>query len=258
MRGISQFLPENTNASRKRKADHVNVPEDAREWSIPALNPTCFNCSERVTQPLAPRGPCANPVCGFLGQGGFGSVFVGVPKDDKKDPVALKVCKHNHPNAGSLKGHIDKEINAMQKLSRVQSKHIVKYIAHWEDADCTTIVVPLLGDDIFTHIENQWKSKRKPLAEADLFDMVFQIVDAVKSMHDLNFCHFDIKLENINYKNKDPDCNQVQLIDLGLAVEMPPSGWPVRMPKVQGKRTHRGPHRGQPSHASMARINHTF
>lgn len=58
--------------------------------------------------------------------------------------------------------------------------------------------------------------EQKSLSESDAFDIVFQVSSALQALHAHNICHFDVKLENINYRTEDPSCRTICLIDLGM------------------------------------------
>lgn len=126
-----------------------------------------------------------------------------------------------------------REICLMRKLNEINNEHILRFIDAYYDEDTTTIVVSKLGEEVFARLTKESMGKSGQIfSEQDAFDILYQITDAVEAMHKNNVCHFDIKLENINYLTDDPTCKTICLIDMGMTRES--EKWPLEMEKQIG------------------------
>ena len=58
---------------------------------------------------------------------------------------------------------------------------------------------------------------RKNLGESAVCSIMDQLMHALAYMHKRNFCHRDLKLENVMYESPDPASLSIKLIDFGLS-----------------------------------------
>ena len=72
--------------------------------------------------------------------------------------------------------------------------------------------VQALGPDVGSLIKNL---PRDGLSRPSCFKFVYHVVENLRTLHEMNFVHADLKLENILIGKDDP--NEIYLIDFGLA-----------------------------------------
>ena len=140
---------------------------------------------------------------GRLGQGGMGTVFLGVSGDDRA--VAVKVLRDGlaDPDARRRFRH---ELDA---LRRVRGAHLVEVLDADVDADLPYLVtrfVPGTRLDDLVH-------RGGPLCNEDLATLARGLADALTTLHDAGVVHRDLTPGNVLVLDGQP-----HVIDLGLAI----------------------------------------
>jgi len=105
------------------------------------------------------------------------------------------------------------QIYSTGEISPIHDKENDKY----DDEDLTvrvyTIMENLSGDDLYYYMEQKKKGYNKPTVH-DTKIIIYKILKALECMYKTDYCHNDIKPENIMLKTKN-DFNTVKLVDFG-------------------------------------------
>jgi hypothetical protein len=152
--------------------------------------------------PLRPDDPARVGRCrlvGRLGQGGMGTVFLGVLPDDRA--VAVKVLREGLVDAESRR-RFRQELGALQ---RVRGAHVVEVLEADVDADHPWIVTRFVPGRRLDQVG--------PLAGEELRDLARGLADGLASVHDAGVVHRDVTPGNVLLVDGEP-----HLIDLGLAI----------------------------------------
>ena len=134
---------------------------------------------------------------GMKGQGGCGTVFEVVDKEDKQS-YALKFIKIKKSESEKLKKEYDKEIEVMKNIKN-------KYIIKWKDNFYDEInkgycIVMELCDGSLEDILEDYENG----LPIDIIKKIFiQLNEALKTMKYCGFIHRDLKPENILIKYTD-------------------------------------------------------
>ena len=141
-----------------------------------------------------------------LGKGGFGVVWKGSDVRTKK-PVAVKQLSKNTPG---ITVFIKRELRV---LGECEHANIVKLLEKVEDDKSYFIIMEYCNKgDLDTFM------KDRNVHFEECLGYMKDVATAVKSLHDKNVCHRDIKPTNILIKD-DGDGSFAKLADFGLARE---------------------------------------
>jgi len=146
-------------------------------------------------------------------RGGQAKVFLGSDLDTKK-LVAVKEYQC-HPKSIKSRGStceeqmLDKEITVLRKLRK--ASHSLTLLDVILESDGKTRLVTEYCNGANLHQYLVCGADRSEVAAKRL---VRKILVAVKEIHDLGYCHLDLKLENIIY---DEISDTVKVIDFGFA-----------------------------------------
>ena len=155
--------------------------------------------------PLRPSDPAQvgpHRLLARLGQGGMGTVYLGVSPDERA--VAVKVLRDGivDPSARRRFRH---ELDA---LRRVRGPHLVEVLDADVDADTPFLVTRFVPgtrlDDLVAHAG--------PLADDDLHSVARGLADALTALHAAGVVHRDLTPGNVLVLDGQP-----HVIDLGLA-----------------------------------------
>jgi len=110
--------------------------------------------------------------------------------------------------------------NELELLRYLDHPSITRLIESFEDAKSINMVIGMChGGDLTTK-----SGKSRLNSESSISIVLYQIIRAVKYLHDRGIAHRDIKVENIMFVSSDPASLRVQLIDFGLASMGKPVG----------------------------------
>ena len=160
--------------------------------------------------PLRPADPeVVGPhrLLGRLGQGGMGTVYLGVSPDERA--VAVKVLRDS-PLAGPGDGDARRRFRQeLEVLRRVRGPHLVEVLDADVDADLPYLVTRFVPgrrlDDLV--------AESGPLDDDALRLLARGVADALTTLHKAGVVHRDLTPGNVLVLDGSP-----QVIDLGLAV----------------------------------------
>ena len=155
--------------------------------------------------PLRPADPaCVGPhrLLGRLGQGGMGTVYLGVSPDERA--VAVKVLRDGFPDHDARR----RFRSELEALRRVRGPHLVEVLDADVEADLPYLVTRFVPgtrlDDLVT--------RTGPLPLEDLHRVARGLADALATLHAAGIVHRDLTPGNVLVLDGQP-----HVIDLGLA-----------------------------------------
>ena len=155
--------------------------------------------------PLRPSDPaCVGPhrLLGRLGQGGMGTVYLGVSPDDRA--VAVKVLRDGFPDPDARR----RFRHELEALRRVRGPHLVEVLDADVEADLPYLVTRFVPgtrlDDLVT--------RTGPLPLDELHQLARGLADALSTLHAAGIVHRDLTPGNVLVLDGQP-----HVIDLGLA-----------------------------------------
>ena len=145
-----------------------------------------------------------------IGQGKHGICYLAtyIEKKSKKSPIkcAVKILKpKNSIDMESFEKNLKREIFNMKKCKSCEN--IVRIIDCEEQEDSHYIFLEYCDQKLTDLIEMREKIKTKVLE-----DIIYEILNGIKFMHDNGIIHRDIKPDNILLKN-----GKIKICDLGLS-----------------------------------------
>ncbi|MEI6368984.1 MAG: protein kinase [Nostocales cyanobacterium ELA608] len=150
-----------------------------------------------------------------LGQGGFGTTFLA--KDTKRPGNPLCVVKQFTPASTDpatliiLKRLFDQEAVMLETLGK--HDQIPQLLAHIEEYQKFYIVQEYIkGNDLSDELISGQK-----MSEADVIQLLIEILEALEFVHKYKVIHRDIKPDNIRRRHLD---NTIFLIDFGAVKEV--------------------------------------
>mmetsp|Transcript_21650 Transcript_21650/g.50500 ORF Transcript_21650/g.50500 Transcript_21650/m.50500 type:complete len:610 (-) Transcript_21650:105-1934(-) len=149
-----------------------------------------------------------------LGQGSFGYIRPGVHKRSGQR-IAVKFVRRS--GAGKLYIQTFVEGGMWTFLLNMSIEHsntnVLKYYDFFTGPTILyTIMEELRGEDLLVYLR-----KHSPITEASSQSMVFQLLTALRHIHDVagvGIIHRDVKLENMRFRT--PACATLVLVDFGL------------------------------------------
>ena len=155
--------------------------------------------------PLRPSDPaCVGPhrLLGRLGQGGMGTVYLGVSPDERA--VAVKVLRDGLPDHEARR----RFRSELEALRRVRGPHLVEVLDADVEADLPYLVTRFVPgvrlDDLV--------ARTGPLPLEDLHRVARGLADALATLHAAGVVHRDLTPGNVLVLDGQP-----HVIDLGLA-----------------------------------------
>ncbi|VDK70720.1 unnamed protein product [Litomosoides sigmodontis] len=143
-----------------------------------------------------------------LGSGQFGTVYGGIHRKTGRCVAVKLINKMKFPTNKEAALRIEVDI-----LSKVKHPGVVAFQEMVETADRIFVVMEKLKGDM---LEMILCSEKGRLSERVTQFLVYQILIALRYLHNLNIVHCDLKPENILLAS-DSDFPQVKLCDFGFA-----------------------------------------
>ena len=143
-----------------------------------------------------------------LGEGIFGSVKLGVEKKTR-ERVAIKIIKKNKAKESDVE-LVRTEIDIMKLCHH---PNVVRLLDHFENAEYIFIVMEYIrGGSLSDYmIKKDYKFSEKRAAE-----LIYQIADGLKYLHNYGIIHRDLKPDNIMMTD-DTDKGKIKIMDFGLS-----------------------------------------
>lgn len=155
-----------------------------------------------------------------LGEGSFGQIYLAKDTAANSD-VALKIVETTPDQSQTTKTAL---LNELQLLRRIDSKdHVLRlYDLHVTQENSSTLFLLSMeyaqAGNLRKWLTKHSLDRKKCLSEG--LSLFLQICAGVKSIHDANLVHLDIKPENILlFKGENGDI-QAKVSDLGLALDL--------------------------------------
>ena len=148
---------------------------------------------------------------GVIGQGGMGSVYVGLHESVGRE-VAVKVIRNiDGPAAEQLRGRFAREAKVIGRLSH---DNLVTLYDYGEDQDGTLYLVMeyLRGQSLGARLR-----ERGAFPAVDAVRVTCQILAAIAEAHELGLVHRDLKPENVLLVPMKDGSERVKVLDFGIA-----------------------------------------
>ena len=167
-------------------------------------------------------------ILNMIGDGNFSEVYIAIPKEipvsenSKNLNYIIKICKKNSMVGNNI--HINppktilfteiSEIHLLNKIKNIGNDNIIK-MYDWT-IDRNTCEVRILMEYMPFDLRSYFSKDEnvENLDETKLKNITYQILNALKSLHQNRIIHFDLKPENILY---DPEDNNIKITDFSLS-----------------------------------------
>lgn len=164
----------------------------------------------------------------MLGQGGFGNTYVGIntafeekiaikeffmqginDRDEKTGSVTVSI----ELNRGQFEDQREKFKKEARRLRKLKNKHIVNVHDLFEENGTAYYVMDYVDGE---NLAERLKRTGKTMSEGEVREMLPEILDALKTVHDAGIWHLDLKPANIMMDKN--GC--VKLIDFGASKQL--------------------------------------
>lgn len=142
-----------------------------------------------------------------IGQGSFGEVFKVRSRDDGQ-LYAIKKSQHLLRSKQYRLERLE-EVRRYEEFS--QHEHCVRLYRAWQQNDCLYMQMELCRCSLEAYV-----AEKKIIPEPMVWSILLDLLLALKSLHDKNLIHLDIKLDNILIG----DYDICKLADFGLVVDL--------------------------------------
>ena len=139
----------------------------------------------------------------LLGKGSFSSVYLVQRKQDSKIYALKSVFLEK-----LTKKQQESSLNEVRILASIHNQNVISYKeAFWDDNTSTLNIVMEYADDgdLFTKIKKM-KQEQTFFEEKKIWDLAIRLIQGLKSLHDKNIMHRDLKSENIFLFKKNSQC----------------------------------------------------
>ena len=164
----------------------------------------------------------------YLSSGGFGNTYVATNVEfneryaikeffmrgiTQRDDNQTTVSVSNTENRNAFVEQKEKFKKEARRLRQLRNEHIVSVHDLFEENGTAYYVMDLVDGE---NLSERMKRTGQPLAEAEVCRYLPQILDALKTVHDANMWHLDLKPANIMVDKSD----KVTLIDFGASKQL--------------------------------------
>ena len=140
-----------------------------------------------------------------LGEGGFGIVYL-IEKDKKQ--YALKQSKIKLKEK-----EIEQYKNMINILSKINNEYLIKYYETFMENDTFNILMEYAGEKNLKQFIQDYKNKNELIDEKIIIDIISQICEGLKIIHDNKIMHRDLTPDNIFID----DNNKIKIGDFGIS-----------------------------------------
>jgi serine/threonine protein kinase len=168
----------------------------------------------------------------YLSSGGFGNTYVAtnIEFDERiaikeffikgvtqRDDNQTTVSVSNSENTNSFLEQKEKFKKEARRIRQLKNEHIVAVHDLFEENGTAYYVMDYVdGENLSEHL----KRTGRAMTESEIRDILPQILEALKAVHNEGFCHLDIKPSNIMLE-KD---GKIKLIDFGASKQLGANG----------------------------------
>lgn len=147
---------------------------------------------------------------GVKGEGYF-CIVKKYQKEDTAEYFAVKELKKEHYSNDDYRYRLNREINLLEQLQG--SENIIELIksGHNKEKEKIWYLMPFADCNLYNYI----KKEHGKLVEKDKYDLIDQILSAIKHAHDLSILHRDISPNNVLVFNNKDEVN-LRVSDFGL------------------------------------------
>lgn len=149
---------------------------------------------------------CFDQLC-KIGEGSFGEVFQVRSREDGK-LYAVKKTKQFSRSENHRKERLE-EVRRYRQFSN--NEHCIKFYKAWEQDDLLYIQIELCRGSVEDYV-----AETKRVSENFVWSFLIDMLAALKSFHERNLVHLDVKLDNILIT----DDNSCKLCDFGLVFDL--------------------------------------
>lgn len=164
----------------------------------------------------------------YLSSGGFGNTYVAtnVEFDERvaikeffmkgvtqRDDNQTTVSVSNLENNDSFLGQKEKFKKEARRIRQLKNDHIVNVHDLFEENGTAYYVMDFVDGE---NLSERLKHTGEPMSENEVRDILPQILDALKSVHDAGIWHLDLKPANIMLTKE----GKVKLIDFGASKQL--------------------------------------
>lgn len=164
----------------------------------------------------------------YLSSGGFGNTYVAT-NVEFEERVAIKeffmkgvtqrddnqttVSVSNSENNDSFLGQKEKFKKEARRIRQLKNEHIIAVHDLFEENGTAYYVMDFVDGE---NLSERLKHTGEPMSENEVRDILPQILDALKSVHDAGIWHLDLKPANIMLTKE----GKVKLIDFGASKQL--------------------------------------
>ena len=163
-----------------------------------------------------------------LASGGFGNTYVATNIDFdervaikeffmrdsmERDDATSEVSVSNADKAATVTEQREKFKKEARRLRKLKNEHIVRVHDLFDENGTTYYVMDFVDGE---NLSERMKRTGRPLTEKEVMDLLPQILDALKSVHDAGLWHLDMKPSNIMVDSQ----GKVKLIDFGASKQL--------------------------------------
>lgn len=168
----------------------------------------------------------------YLSSGGFGNTYVAtnIEFDERiaikeffikgvtqRDDNQTTVSVSNSENTNSFLEQKEKFKKEARRIRQLKNEHIVAVHDLFEENGTAYYVMDYVdGENLSEHL----KRTGRAMTESEIRDILPQILDALKAVHNEGFCHLDIKPSNIMLEKG----GKIKLIDFGASKQLGANG----------------------------------
>ena len=163
-----------------------------------------------------------------LGQGGFGNTYVGYNTEfeetvaikeffmkgvTERDETTCTVSVSNADNVPQFEEQREKFKKEARRLRKLKNEHIVKVHDLFEENGTAYYVMDYVDGE---NLSGRLKHTGQPMTDAEVNEILPQVLDALKTVHDAGIWHLDLKPANIMVDK----IGNVKLIDFGASKQL--------------------------------------
>ena len=167
-----------------------------------------------------------------LGQGGFGNTYVGFNTEfeetvaikeffmkgvTERDETTCDVSVSNADNVGQFEEQREKFKKEARRLRKLKNEHIVKVHDLFEENGTAYYVMDYIDGE---SLAERMKKTEHPFSEAEVRNILSQILEALKEVHQNEIWHLDLKPGNIMIDKG----GNAYLIDFGASKQIRANG----------------------------------